>query len=788
MQWSEWLAAVGDAPEPFRYQSDEDQDGFLSRSLNSDGPLHGNCIPFAARSADTKHLYSRNVTTLHWPGIFSGASGTSGTISIDSGPDAARFLSRFGRTAADKNLLAPIQMNKNPPSGSRSASRTNSYMLLPRCDMDFKFHLPYEEAETYVNNDPDVCLLDTDRMRTELHFSDEQIQHHCQVAGEAVANMFGLEPREVAVAVMRSFIPNMDLVRVRRGDQEEFAPRREKIGNDVRGNHVLCGQTVLIKPSYWLIFLHTKTVTEAPSEVFTEDMSEIHLSALDINVARLFRLDEVSKPPTPGTNFQHPMMRMHSNMISHFRDAVTSAIAADFKRHPEMWTIHGHVVDGLENGTMNFFDNPAGQRLARATKVHDCVYHELYAEEKYASSPNSDDTASNMSVDRNDRQARLPIPAENFRCPFASRSCVCCKRGNAFKVPVPAVRFIKPSLKIVEHDKPLLRAKSMRIEFVYQADGRLVSEAMQLLQTPGWGPVIEQAWTCPYITTMVNECSSRLESQGVHVDAAQLSHNGRVVGSPAFLHGGDLRKKIEALCKPHGWVTPKSIRTSTEPAVMSVVQEIVRAKFSAVDTAGIQFYSPLEEQAKVYEEGCPEVPFELGKNSHVLLIHTSKSRSIAAILVVPVDDTSTPCMSLYCETLFQKKENMLIEAFRMDPTHPRTSTLKFRVNTHDPSKPTCVCPGVALTVLHEATHHTGVTPVHFIIQHSDEAGYVVHKFCTECGTRSKPTRSCPITEDTFTEKLNKIFKHTSVAKRKAASAKPPSAKKKRIMEVPMPPP
>lgn len=825
-RWREWFAAVGEPPDPFRFQSDEDHDGFLSKPLNSDGPLHGNCIPYAARSTEVKHLYSRNVTTLHWPGIFTGAPGgksTSGTISIDSGVDAARFLARFGRTAAEGGLLAPIQMNKNPPSGSRSASRANSYILLPRCDMDFKFHLPYAEAETYVSNDPDKCLLDEARMRSELHFSDSQIQHHAKVAGEAVAQLFGLEPTDVAVIVMRSKIPNMDLVRVRRDDdtggQVEFAPRREKIGNDVRGNHVLCGQTVLIKPSYWLIFLHASTVTDPPSEVYDgEDATEVQLSALDFNVARLFRLDEVSKEPTPGSNFQHPGLRMHFNMVSHFRDAITSAIVADFKRNPEQWTIRGHVVDGLENGSMNFFDNPAGQRLARATKVHDCVYHEIYAEESQPSStvtspgtPPGDDAVFERSEigDRNGandavadapatrrelaRQARLPIPSDELRCPYASRSCVCCKRKNAFKVPVPPVRFRQPSDRINQHDKSLLRAKSMRVEYVILATGKVLDEAAQLLATPGWGPILEQAWTCPYVTTMVNECSARLGSKGAHIDANTLTHNGKTVGSPAFLHGADLRHRVDQLCKHHGWVTPKSVvRSAASVAVdVGLIQAIVASKFLTIDTASAQFYAPLADQLELYKNGCPEVPLRLGKNSHVLALHTAKSRAVSAILVIPVDDTTTPCMSLYCETRFERQDAALKEAFRMDPTHKRSDTLKIRVNTHNPHKPTCVCPGVSLGALHDASHHTGVTPIYFVVRHDDGGGYMIDKVCTQCGVRHKPIRTCVITDEAHVTALDNIFRiSTATQKRKAAATTQTTtvtAKKKKILKLPPPP-
>ena len=510
--WIAWFEAVGDPPAPLEFQSS--QEGFVCKPINASGPLVGNCVPYAP-ATEERALTSRNVTSLHWPGIFCAREGRRGTcsISLDSGVEVSNFLARLGRTFCipERGLLAPIQINRNLPPGTIDRGKG---VCLPRCDLDFKIRVPYEDAAALVNNDPEQCLLDMQRMRS-YHFSPDQVRHHCRVIGAAVARVFRVPADQIVAVVMRSPLPAMELVRVRHKDGSIlFAPRRSTMHTDEHGWVRLTGD-VTIKPSYWMIFHLRDQFVEPPSRVYTESSADGIFDPQQINVARLFRMDEVSEreSPDPLCNYQHPGLRMQNSKRAELLREVSKDISADYNsKHREMWTIHGHVVQGLPGDCSAFLDDPSGQRLCRAPKTHPCPYHTLY------------DTCTAAQV-------RCPVPHES--CPFEAMPHVCLRRPRDAIVPVPAVRFVPSTSQVLPSDRGLLRTKSMTVEFVVGCkDGEDIPHAMELLRVPGWGPVLEQAWTCPYVTARVARTSKDRRGVGVHVGKEFSMHNGRQVLTP----------------------------------------------------------------------------------------------------------------------------------------------------------------------------------------------------------------------------------------------------------------
>lgn len=749
-EWSAWFSQVGPPPPPLLYQSDREELGFVTMPLNSDGPQRGNCIPFAVNGTQ-KTLTSRNVTTMHWAGLFKGPEGSKvagGTVSLDSGVDAANVLARFGLAASfnRRGMLAPIQINRNLPSGSRGALHAPP-TILPRLDLDFKIQVPYDRTTPLVRNNSE-CLLDMERMK-EFHFSDTQIRHHASVVGPVVANMFGLPPSEVAVVIMRSPIPAMDLLRVRRPDGTiVFEPRRKDKMSNEQGQTVFKGDRVTLKPSYWMIFQLRDHLIHPPSRVFEKNSKDTGLSALHVNVARLFRIEEITEHPTsdPTCNYQHPGLRLDASMDGAFRTAVATAISDDFRLHPEQWSIQGIVVDGMSSSSssLSFLDNPRGQRLVRSTKTHDCVYHDVYR------------TEGGVQIRSGDGD----------HCPFSALTHVCIKKGT-HKVPVPPVRFEEPAGTILPQDIPLLRSKSMAVEFVLECDGGDLAHFDSVLQHREWGPVVEQAITCPYVTSRVAEDSRGLRGKGVHLDGTVLRHDGCIVARPAdpFV----VRQRTEKLCKTHKWTVPRTLQRDED--LYDVVRDIISHHFTCLNTAAVQSpYCKSElDTVTCFDHGYPYVRFQIGKPSMVLRVRSEKITTTAppsAILVIPADDTHTGSMSLYCGRKLSSDEQHkeLLAVFKQDPSN-RGKTLQPKIGTYT-AQPRGYA-RIPVSCLHQACHHRGSTPIYFVVEYIHEK-YWVHKACSECTPPPNTSTSSNLPWNRaytqtkhivgFTDRLDAVFK------------------------------
>jgi hypothetical protein len=664
--WVPWIEAMGDPPAPFVYQTDQYRYGFPTRALNADGPLRGNMIPY---SQPQKVLSTRNVTTLHWPGLLNSAAKNrgAGSISLDSGVDVARFLGRFGITAAKHKLLAPLQMSRKGTPGSRGLGT-----IRPRCDFDYKCTIPYEEAKALVRQDTTQCLIDLDAMRS-YHFSTQQLKHHAQVVGRVVARLFHVEPREINVAILRAPIPAMDLVLSSDGT---ILPRRSRVEKTSDGKDEYHGD-VVVKPSYWMIFNHIQDLKPTP----LVQSPTPTVSDYDLNIARLFHLDDLSHEPLV------PSLRLAHGMEGYFYDCIHSALLVDKEAHPDMYRIKGHDIP-LEK----VLDRPYGQRLARSTKSHDCIYHE--------------------TVHCDGHTQRVVGLASH--CPFSSISHACCKRGPRGITPVPPVRFHEPEGRIVDADIPLLRSKAMSIILMYNADGsRFYGDAV--LRGP-WGPVFEQAWTCPYVTTQVAEASASIP-QGLHLDETQLLRDGIFQPNRARVRSEEALWAYARRLAKKGLLVHRE-RLDAEDAIA------LAARFKVLDT------TPSTRDR--FKDGYVYTPMRLGVGTVAIgLLKEEEAERFDTILLIPNDDGSTGTHSLYCRSLLETNYATMNALYQQDPEN--TGNLK-KVFTRGTDQ--CGLVGLPDDVVHQHCYHKGCTPVYFTIQPKG-AHYVMTRCCMECNKTDK---------------------------------------------------
>lgn len=534
-------------------------------------------------------------------------------------------------------------------------------------------------------------------------------------------------------------------------------------------SRVIRAGEVIIKPSYWMIFQLVDHVRYPPCAVCeTVDtpapcgvdhpqsprlIPTLPLNVLDINIARLFRMDEVSdfeSTVEAPSNFQCPGLRMHTSVVETFRQRLRTAIREDFAANPEMWTIQGHPMQGLVDGSVNFLDNPSGQRLARATKVHDCVYHEIVI-----------DSSSDRQV----------IRATSDPCPYAAKSHVCISSGRRNRVPCPPVRFHTPTHTMYPADKPVLASKSMRVEFVCDGHGADISDALGALAHPEWGCVLEQAWTCPYVTLRTNATSASIVGVGAHIDQTMLSHNGNPIPRASDLVPGSsgFKKRLTQISRQLKLVLGKTVERSNP--LFDLVAKLLGSHFTVLDTSTAWSpYHPKDDQ--LFTLGYPFVPLRIGKSTSVHLARTSKSASSTheAVVVLPVDDISSMCQSLYCEHHLRAEEQVktYTAAFHVNPLN-KGLMVRRRIG----SNPERGFAGVPANVLHQVSHHCEDAPIFYELRAD-----TITKHCTVC----KKQTTVPITDMILQEQLRNALGHATL-KRKP-SQQPDAARKVKPRVIP----